>query len=119
MVASYFFVKILKNALNGVDIYTQWVYYNKCKEHITQTEGNKMRVKEWKYNQIMSEACKYGDIWQNLDVERDPDFFDTPKLTDGFVKFTCRVEVIKETEKALYVNLGDSFKTWIPKSAIA
>lgn len=78
-----------------------------------------MRVKEWKYNQIMNEVFKYGDLWENLDVERTGDFLNMVKVTDGFVKFTCRVEVLKETEKAVYVNLGDSFKTWIPKSAIA
>lgn len=78
-----------------------------------------MRVKEWKYDEIMTKVCGYGDLWMSLDVERDADNFDTPKVVDGYVTFTCRVEIIKETEKAVYVNLGDSWKTWIPKSAIA
>lgn len=78
-----------------------------------------MRVKEWKYNQIMEEATKYGNLWMALDVERNNDELRMVKVVDGFVKFTCRVEIIRETEKAVNVCLGDSFKTWIPKSAIA
>lgn len=78
-----------------------------------------MKVKEWKYNQIMEEICKYGDLWMNIDVERTGDEINMVKVTEGFVKFTCRVEILKETEKAVFVDLANSFKTWIPKSAIA
>ena len=78
-----------------------------------------MKVKEWKYRQIMDEVMKYGDLWMALDVERNNDELNMVKVEDGFVKFTCKVETLRETEKAVYVNLGDSFKTWIPKSAIA
>lgn len=78
-----------------------------------------MRVKEWKYDEIMSKVVGYGDLWMDLDVERDPENFDTPKVVDGYVTFTCKVEILKETEKAVYVELGSSWKTWIPKSAIA
>ena len=78
-----------------------------------------MKVKAWKFNEIMDKVLNYGDLWMNLDVKRTDDELRTPEVVDGYVTFTCRVEVIRETEKAVYVVLGDSWKTWIPKSAIA
>lgn len=78
-----------------------------------------MKVKEWKYREIMDKVLGYGDLWMNLDVKRTDDVLNTPEVVDGFVTFTCRTEILKETEKAVYVELGNSWKTWIPKSAIA
>ena len=78
-----------------------------------------MKVKEWKYDQIMEQVTRYGDLWMNLDVKRNDNILRNPLVENGYVEFTCRVDVLKETEKAVYVNLGNSFKTWIPKSAIA
>lgn len=77
-----------------------------------------MRIKEWKYNEIMSKVTGYGDLWENMEVERDSANFDTPKVTDGFVKFTCRCEILKETEKAVFVEIANCWKEWLPKSAV-
>lgn len=76
-----------------------------------------MKLKRWKYDEIMDSVKHYGDLWMNLDVERNED--GTIKDDDDYIRFTCRVTTLKETEKALYIELGDSWKTWVPKSAIA
>ena len=78
-----------------------------------------MKVKEWFYNKMMSKVSNYGDLWMNLDVERDREAQDTVKVVDGYVTFTCRAEILKETEKAVQVRLGDSWTEWMPKSVIA
>lgn len=77
-----------------------------------------MKVKKWKYNDMMNKVTRFGDMWMYIDVERDSVNFDTPKVIDGFVTITCKCKVIKETEKAVYVELGDSWKEWFPKSTI-
>lgn len=76
-----------------------------------------MRVKEWKYDQIMKDVCRYGDLWMYLDVKRSGEL-DEPEVKDGYVEFTCRATILRETAKAVFVELGDKWKTWIPKSAI-
>lgn len=77
-----------------------------------------MKVKEWKYNELMKKVTFYGDMWMNMDVERDSENFDLPKVEDGYIKFTCRCEVIKETEKAVFVEIANCWKEWMPKSAV-
>lgn len=77
-----------------------------------------MKVKEWKYNDMMNKVTGFGDIWMNLDVERE-ESFGTPVIdANGFVTFTCRCEIVKETEKAIQVNFADSWKEWLPKSCV-
>lgn len=77
-----------------------------------------LKIKEWKYDDMMSKVTRYGDRWMDITVERDADNFDTPKVEDGFITFTGRVEVERETEKALKLRLADSWSEWFPKSAI-
>lgn len=78
-----------------------------------------MRVKAWFYNKMMEKVSRYGDMWMNLDVDRNDTETRDVKVEDGFVHFTCKCEVLKETEKALQVRFGDSWTEWIPKSVIA
>lgn len=82
-------------------------------------EIKNMRVKEWFSDKMMSEVTRYGDMWMNLDQARDPENHDMVKVDEeGFVTFTCRCEILKETEKALQIRLGDSWTQWFPKSVI-
>ena len=79
-----------------------------------------MKIKEWKYDEMMSKVTRYGDLWMNIDTERDEANHGMVKVDEnGYVTLTCRVEVIRETEKAVYVELGNSWKEWLPKSCIA
>ena len=78
-----------------------------------------MKIKSWKVAQIMHDMCRYGDIY-DVDVEGHEMFHDFREYEDenGYVTVTNVLEVAKETEKALYLNIG-GFKTWVPKSAVA
>ena len=76
-----------------------------------------MKIKEWKYNEIMDRVLSYGDLWMSIDVKRSGEF-NMAEVVDGYVTLECRFEVLKETEKAVYANIADSWKTWIPKSAL-
>lgn len=79
-----------------------------------------MKVKEWKYNDMMKKVTAYGSIWEQLDVERNDDELRMVKVENGFVTFTCRTEIEKETEKAVYVSFAQgAWHEWMPKSVIA
>lgn len=75
-----------------------------------------LKVKEWKALQIIHESNRYdGKYW--LEVKRTDDIASTYLVEDGCITFTGNIEVLKETEKAINVNI-DGWKTWIPKSVI-
>lgn len=79
-----------------------------------------MKVKEWKYNDMMNKVCNYGDLWSRLDVKRTDDELNMVAVENGYVTFTCRTEIEKETEKAVYVNFDcGAWHEWLPKSVIA
>jgi len=78
-----------------------------------------LKIKEWKYNEMMKKVCSYGDKWEDINNwERDADNFDTVKVIDGFVNYSGRYEVLKETEKAVQINFNLSWTEWFPKSTI-
>lgn len=79
-----------------------------------------MKVKEWKYDDMMKKVSSYGDLWMNIDVERDHEKFDTPAVDEnGYITFTCKTEIVKETEKAIRVSFAQGAWTeWFPKSAV-
>lgn len=78
-----------------------------------------MKIKSWKVAQIMHDMSKYGDKF-DVDVEGHEMFHDFKEYEDenGYVTVLNVREVLKETEKALCLNI-DGFKTWVPKSAVA
>lgn len=79
-----------------------------------------MKIKEWKFNDMMNRVTRFGDLWMDIITERDADNYDVVKVDEsGYVTLTCSVEVLRETEKAVYVELGRSWKEWLPKSCIA
>ena len=73
-----------------------------------------IRIKGWKADQIIEEAHKY-----HMAIDRHTH-------EDGTVDLTQTSPTIKETEKAIYIEIsaatyGDcpkDFRTWIPKSCI-
>lgn len=78
-----------------------------------------MRIKSWKVGQIMHDMSKYGDAYMVSIKDREWGHNYTEyEDADGFVEVTNVHEVLKETEKAMYLNI-DGFKTWVSKSAIA
>lgn len=77
-----------------------------------------LKIKEWKYDDMMSKVTRFGDKWMDLDFVRTDDELKMVAANDGFVTFTGRVEVEKETEKAMKIRLADSWSEWFPKSAI-
>ena len=79
-----------------------------------------LRIKEWKYNDMFSKVCKYGDIWQNFDYFRRTDDIETKIIIteDGYAEYEGRYEIVKETEKAYQISFAHSWTEWIPKSAI-
>lgn len=85
---------------------------------------NTIRIKEWKADQIDIEAKRFNtfcDVVYRVS-ENDVHYY---KQEDGSVIYKVR-EVLKETEKAIYVHLESGlvdgsfkgWKTWVPKSAI-
>lgn len=77
------------------------------------------RIKDWKMKQIMHDVCKFGSLWENIYVERTDDAFQMPFVDEeGYQHIESRVTVLKETEKAYYVDIAESWKTWVPKSTI-
>lgn len=78
-----------------------------------------MKIKEWKYNDMMKKACQYGDKWMEFNYfERDHEAFDTVKVIDGYVNYNGPFEVIKETAKAIQVSFNDAWTEWLPKSTV-
>ena len=85
-------------------------------------ERKTMWIKEWFVDKAQREAEKYNCYIDY--AKRTEDEFHTPLTINGCVSVIA--EVLKETEKAVYVNLstGDTlgsiagWKTWIPKSVI-
>lgn len=80
-----------------------------------------IRVKEWLYDKVKSEA-RSNHAWIDI-IERTYDAFQTAKVEDGFVKIAA--EVLKETDKAINVKidcdgtLGAAYAyAWLPKSQI-
>lgn len=69
--------------------------------------------------QIIHDMSKYNDKF-DIRIEGHEAFHDFKEYEDenGYVNVLNVQEVLKETEKALYINI-DGFKTWVPKSAIA
>ena len=78
-----------------------------------------MKIKSWKVAQIMHDMGRYGDIY-DVDVEGHEMFHDFREYEDenGYVTVTNVLEVAKETEKALYLNIG-GIQTWLPQSPLA
>lgn len=81
-----------------------------------------MRIKVWFYNKISEQAKKYNMF---INYECNSEF--GIAIMDGNEYVTVSGSLLKETEKAVYMELftglfGGSeknFKTWIPKSVIA
>lgn len=73
-----------------------------------------IKIKEWKADQIIEEAHKY-----HLAIERR-------RNDDGTVEIYQTAPTLRETEKAIYIEISAStygdrphdFRTWIPKSCI-
>lgn len=76
-----------------------------------------IKMKEWFYDKMMSEVCKYGDIWQYIEEIRDENDLVATDV-DGYVTITSPFEILKETEKAMYINFSNTWKAWCPKSVI-
>lgn len=76
-----------------------------------------MKIKEWKYDDMMKKITCYGDRWQAIDVKRSSEL-GTAVVEDGYVTIENRIEVIKETAKAVQVKIADTWTEWFPKSAI-
>lgn len=84
----------------------------------------KILMKEWIYRRACDEARKYNIYPDVCDESRDAQTRAITADADGYVAVIG--EVMKETEKALYVNLesgavvgnSNGWKTWIPKSQI-
>lgn len=78
-----------------------------------------MKIKAWKVGQIMSDMSRYGDAYT---VECKGHEFGTYYKDcadeNGYIEVLNVYEVIKESEKAMQLNIG-GFKCWVPKSAIA
>ncbi len=80
-----------------------------------------LKIKEWKYDEMMHKVCRYGDKWMEFDSwERDENNFDTVIVDSfGYVHYYGRYEIEKETEKAMKINFNcGSWHEWIPKHAI-
>lgn len=77
----------------------------------------KMKIKSWKVSQIIHDMSKFGDKY-DINIEGQTFGVDFEKCVDaeGYCTVTNVYNVLKSTDKALYVNI-DGFKTWIPKSA--
>lgn len=78
-----------------------------------------MKMKNWFYEKMMTEVCKYGDLWMDISTVREDTVASCIAVdADGYVTITSRVEVLKETDKAIYININDAWKTWCPKSVV-
>lgn len=77
----------------------------------------KIKIKSWKVAQIIHDMSKFGDRY-DINIEGQTFGVDFEKCIDeeGYCTVTNVRDVLKSTEKALYVDI-DGFKTWIPKSA--
>lgn len=76
------------------------------------------KIKTWKVGQIMHDMSKFGDkYWVDIEGSSFGTFYADLADEEDMVTVTNIHEVIKETEKAVNVDI-DGFKTWIPKSAI-
>lgn len=73
-----------------------------------------LMVKRWKLDQEQHEACKYGDGFDY--TRRTADIECRPVEEDGY-NFVA-VEILKETEKALFVEIDMCHKCWLPKSTV-
>lgn len=72
-------------------------------------------VKTWKVEQEQAKACNYGA--NGFDYSRrDADNFNQATVVDGY-NFLA-VEILKETEKAIYVDIDMTWKCWLPKSTV-
>ena len=79
-----------------------------------------MKMKRWFFDKMMSEVLKYGDMWDNLTVERtDGEIHEIKEDEDGYVNFLCKIEVLKESEKAYQIRFADVWTNWVPKSVLA
>ena len=76
------------------------------------------KIKEWKYDEISTSMIKYH-MEDNLNEERTGDEINQILVdSEKYVHLNCRVEVLKETEKAVQIRIADVFSAWCPKSAI-
>lgn len=77
----------------------------------------KIKIKAWKVEEIRRSMSRYGDRY-DIYVEGQKPF--TPMemyVEDGYLTIINVEEIVKETEKAICINI-DGFSTWCPKSAI-
>ena len=78
-------------------------------------------IKEWLIDKIQAEAGRY-DVYIDHPERSE---IGTPVVRDGFVMVVIQ-EMIKETEKAIYVRLSSGsvvgsykgWRCWLPKSQI-
>ena len=79
-----------------------------------------LRIKEWKYEDMFSKVCKYGNIWQDFDYFKRADDITRRVIVteDGYTEYEGSYEIKKETEKAYQISFASSWTEWIPKSAI-
>lgn len=78
-----------------------------------------MKIKEWKYDEMMSKVAQYGTKWQGFDHFRRTDDEATQILREnGFVTYEGRFEILRETEKAVQISFNGEWTEWMPKSAV-
>lgn len=79
-----------------------------------------MKIKAWKYNDMMNKVCKYGDLWMDMDSFKRNDDIASEVIVDenGYVTFIGKIEIEKETAKAFKVRFDGVWSEWMPKSAV-
>lgn len=113
----FIFLQIfIKYTLNGLTYTLNGYIIKTVKE--TEDTDMKAKIKIWKVDEITDKMCKYGDKFEIM-VEGHEWGTDRNNYADenGFLTITNICEIVKETEKAICLNI-DGFTTWCPKSAI-
>lgn len=80
-----------------------------------------MIVKRWKYNDMENKMSRYGDMLSYMaGVVAEFHINENGRLVeDETVDMKAvKVEIIKETEKAVQLRVADVWSEWFPKSAI-
>lgn len=79
-----------------------------------------LKIKEWKYDDMMSKVTRYGDKWMEINSwEREEEFGTVIVDEDKNVHYTGRYEVVKETAKAFQISFEfGAWTEWFPKSAV-
>lgn len=80
-----------------------------------------MIVKSWKWIDMENKMSNYGDILSsvsNVTVEYTQNEKGEPVPEETVDISSVRVEIVKETERAVLLSVADTWKEWFPKSAI-